>query len=328
MALPSSGEISLSDVNTELGRTSTAEIAMQTAEQGDYVAINSSSTNKPDGTSPFALSEWYGYDHSASSSASNGDSFYTFGDSSTDTDRDVYEHSGGTQTSTGTPISVSMWVAPLYTNTTDINHILFEMRSSKTSTNNRIFAMYDYGLERIVVRFRGNSINAKGTHFKLSDNSTQTGISSGKWNGSNKGNINYSHHAHLVFVFDPAAGDGQDCWDMYWNGSKLTTKITNINSTIFNFNIDYISINGQTNGGGNSRYASMDDVGIYLDKKLTQSEITTLYNSGGGGSPKDLLDDNLLYYDDFERASADPASGSDYSTTWSKDTERGSITAY
>jgi hypothetical protein len=66
MALQSSGPISLSQINTELGRSSTAAITLNTAEDGGYVAINSCSTNKPSATNPAAMSEWYGYNHTAS----------------------------------------------------------------------------------------------------------------------------------------------------------------------------------------------------------------------------------------------------------------------
>jgi predicted sugar kinase len=47
MALQSSGQISMDDINVELGRTRTASISLDTAENGGYVTINARSTNKP-----------------------------------------------------------------------------------------------------------------------------------------------------------------------------------------------------------------------------------------------------------------------------------------
>jgi hypothetical protein len=44
MALQSSGQISMGDINVELGRTRTAIISLDTAENG-YVTINARSTN-------------------------------------------------------------------------------------------------------------------------------------------------------------------------------------------------------------------------------------------------------------------------------------------
>jgi hypothetical protein len=62
MALQSSGQISMGDINVELGRTRTANISLDTAENGGYVTINGS-TIKP-ATNPATISEWYSYNHS------------------------------------------------------------------------------------------------------------------------------------------------------------------------------------------------------------------------------------------------------------------------
>lgn len=65
MALPSSGELSLGDINEELGRSRTSEISLNTAENGGYVAINVDSVSRPSSTNPATVSEWYSYNHSA-----------------------------------------------------------------------------------------------------------------------------------------------------------------------------------------------------------------------------------------------------------------------
>lgn len=67
MALQSSGEIRMSQINSELGRAGNATISLDTAESGGYVAINTGSASKPNDARPAAMSEWYSYDHSASS---------------------------------------------------------------------------------------------------------------------------------------------------------------------------------------------------------------------------------------------------------------------
>jgi hypothetical protein len=65
MALQASGPISMSNINVEIGRASNATIAITTASQGVYVAINVNSASRPDGTNPQKISEWYGYNHTA-----------------------------------------------------------------------------------------------------------------------------------------------------------------------------------------------------------------------------------------------------------------------
>lgn len=65
MALPASGTIRFSQINTELGRSSTAQISLNTAEDGGYAAINTNSASRPSSSNPATMSEWYGYNHSA-----------------------------------------------------------------------------------------------------------------------------------------------------------------------------------------------------------------------------------------------------------------------
>jgi hypothetical protein len=77
MALTSSGEIKMSQINTELGRSSTAAISLDTAENGGYAAINTASSSYPSSANPARMSEWYSYDHNASSGSPE---FAIFGD--------------------------------------------------------------------------------------------------------------------------------------------------------------------------------------------------------------------------------------------------------
>ena len=64
MALPSSGQISFANINTELGRSSTAQIGLYEAEAGTYVLTNPSSSLKPNGSTPNEMNEWISYNHS------------------------------------------------------------------------------------------------------------------------------------------------------------------------------------------------------------------------------------------------------------------------
>lgn len=66
MALPSSGAISFSDINTELGRSSsTANTSLASLSNGTYATINTNnaSSDRPDGATPHSMSEWYSYCH-------------------------------------------------------------------------------------------------------------------------------------------------------------------------------------------------------------------------------------------------------------------------
>lgn len=68
MALQASGTIKMSEINAELGRSSNATISLDSAESGTYGAINTNSPSYPNDARPAAMSEWYSYDHTGSSS--------------------------------------------------------------------------------------------------------------------------------------------------------------------------------------------------------------------------------------------------------------------
>ena len=78
MPLPSSGTISMSQINTELGRSSTAQISLDTAENGGYAAINTCGSPYPSSSNPASMSEWYSYNHSAACCPAYGTYQYAY----------------------------------------------------------------------------------------------------------------------------------------------------------------------------------------------------------------------------------------------------------
>lgn len=64
MAIPSSGQLAASAINSELRRGSTSTLSIDTAENGGYTPLNTNSRSRPSAINPAAYSEWYGYDHS------------------------------------------------------------------------------------------------------------------------------------------------------------------------------------------------------------------------------------------------------------------------
>lgn len=77
MPLPSSGTLSMGDIRAELLNSGTSSFSLgYSGQQGNavktsgYVPINRASTSKPNSTSPYAVSEWYSYNHSSSKSCS------------------------------------------------------------------------------------------------------------------------------------------------------------------------------------------------------------------------------------------------------------------
>lgn len=73
MTVPASGELSLGKIRQELetcdytsGPYTTNATSLSDSETGLYATINTASPSYPNGIAPFAMSEWYSYDHGAS----------------------------------------------------------------------------------------------------------------------------------------------------------------------------------------------------------------------------------------------------------------------
>ena len=72
MTLPASGQISLNDINVETGRTgTTANTSLKNMSDGTTITINTAnaSANRPDGSAPHAMTEFYSYDHDLASTS-------------------------------------------------------------------------------------------------------------------------------------------------------------------------------------------------------------------------------------------------------------------
>ena len=324
MALQSSGQIKFSELNTELSRTSTDLISLAEASIGTYGAINTNNAvaDRPDQSEPHYISEWYNYDHNFSTGSQNVN-YWNFSSSGAGL---RFDRASGTQFSTGSDICVSFWIRPEWANS-DTNATLFELSSG--STGDRFFLNYDYGLHRFVARHRTNSTNARGTHWNLQSNNSQTGVGSSRWHGTNVGNVNSGGLAHIVLTYDASASSGSTAFDCYWNGVKMPSKLTNLTNTITAFNIEDVFINRNVVNTGASRETRYDNFAIFHNKMLSQSEITSLYNSGASSAPADVsLDDNVAFVFDAENDPPTAISGTDFNTTWSVGDDNGTAIGY
>ena len=70
MALPLSGSLGMNDIRNELGIPAQAPFTLASASLGEYVPINYNGLYYPNATPPYAISEWYGYNHLASATPS------------------------------------------------------------------------------------------------------------------------------------------------------------------------------------------------------------------------------------------------------------------
>ena len=78
MAITSSGEIKISDINTEFGRSgTTGNSSLEDLSDGTVATINTGndSDDRPDTNAPHAMSEFYSYDHDLASTSFSPTSF-------------------------------------------------------------------------------------------------------------------------------------------------------------------------------------------------------------------------------------------------------------
>ncbi len=302
MALQSSGQIKFSELNTELGRTSTDLIGLGAAENGNYAAINSASSSKPDGSAPSKISEWFSYDHGA---ASNVNDYYY--DMSYDALRRTAIASpfnlSGSQ-----DLSVSFWIKQ---SATTSNEILWDLSNTSSNSANRFFLQYHKSQNRLVVRHRTSGTNYDRQFALHSNNSvTGTGTNSGTaWSNTNRGNANADGWTMLTVTYDASQSNSANGIKLYWNANELTTQVSNNSGSRGTSAVNDITIgnnnhNSTTTAGGMN--AAVDEFKIF-DSVLSSSNITTLYNSGVPANASATYNTNLVTEFTWETNSLDSA---------------------
>jgi len=272
MALPSSGTISVSDILAEGGVGGSPTASLQQLANGDFFNINTNSPSYPSGAPPFAMSEWYGYDQSAV-----GAQYYW--DLSNDikwdnaTDRPL--------ASTTEDFSASLWIRPQWA-ATDLNLVIFDLTpSGTTSTANRFFLQYDYGLNRFIARYRSSSSNFD-RQWALHDNNTATGTgtsSNNKWTASNRGNVNSYGFCNLVLSYDASQSSPINAFKLYWNGTELTSTAATNSGSRSNMTLPEVTFCGNDHNTGGSRIADYMYMHMW-DQVTSSANASTMYNSG------------------------------------------------
>ena len=280
MALQSSGQIKMSELNVEFGLQETRVLSLKDASDGTVATINTAnaSTDRPDGTAPHAISEFYSYDHSASS-VTNSD-YYWLGDGVNDTLR--FTNHSSTLFGSNDDFSYSGWFR--VDETSNQMQWLGSFSEASPSGANQIFIQYNATSARMQLRFRkggGGNFHQRFWSISSTNNYNVTGVNSNGWKSTNRGNVNSEGFVHLVFTRDNSntASSGMN---LYWNGTKLPESIQFNSRSLATFNIRSAAVGDSINASPNSASVfkgGIDQVSVYT-KTLTQSEVTALYNSG------------------------------------------------
>ena len=318
MALQSSGQISFSEIATELNQDPSGELSITTAVEGGYEAINTASASFPDDAAPHAISEWYSYDHDASSYTN---SRYYQNDGTNDY-IDCTTSTAPFSINSTQDLSFSFWVR--HTGSKQ-NQLILNFGNTNANGNNRIAFIYSANLNRLICRVRTNSVNFD-RQFALHDNSSVTGISSSStgWASTSRGNVNAQNFCMLTMTYDASQSTGAGAFKLYWNASECTTTANSNNGTrtAIDATKGRIGENLQaTNSAGNCTL-DYDEIKIY-NKVLSSSEVTTLYNSGTIADSSQTVSSGLITEWTFDNNNAND-SNSKYTNT----IVNGTITAY
>lgn len=280
MALQSSGQIKFSELNTELSRSATSMHSLASSSTGVYATINTANAaaNRPDGLGNHAISEWFGYDHSLSSSTPS--EYYWLGDGSNDTIKFTGHSSALFQLNDD--FSYSGWFR--IDETFNDTQFLGTFSKATPSGNDIIMVMYQKTSARLMLRFRkggGGNFHQRFWSLYSANNTSISGVNSNGWYSSNRGNANSEGFVHLAFTRDNSdtTYTGMNC---YWNGQKLPEHIQFNSRSLANFDIASMAIGDSISAATNNALVfkgGIDAVSVY-DKELTQAEVTSLYNSG------------------------------------------------
>jgi hypothetical protein len=280
MALQSSGQIKMSELNIEFGLQETRLLRLKDASDGTVATINTAnaSTDRPDGTAPHAISEFYSYDHSASSVTDSD--YYWLGDGVNDTLR--FTNHSSNLFGSNDDFSYSGWFR--VDETSNQMQWLGSFSEASPSGSNQIFIQYNPTSARMQLRFRyggGGNFHQRFWSIYSTNNTSITGVNSNGWYSTNRGNVNSEGFVHLVFTRDNSntASSGMN---LYWNGTKLPESIQFNSRSLTTFNIRSVAIGDAVGSSPNNASVfkgGIDQVSVY-SKTLTQAEVTALYNSG------------------------------------------------
>tara|TARA_R110001592_G_scaffold9630_4_gene51046 strand:- start:7437 stop:8495 length:1059 start_codon:yes stop_codon:yes gene_type:complete len=300
MTLPASGLITLGDINEELGRSRTAAIQLDKAENGDYGTINTCSPFYPVAGNPAKISEWYGYNHNAVCSFSQKSVFMKYISTNTNS---FLEGGAWSDISQDNPyfnqddagFSFCTWIQPIENNGTDIIG-LFALGDSVVTANATITCSITNvtnpnGTKQVflIIDIQGDSTgNSHRANFQAqlndSNNSTITGISSsqlyGVGTGYTIGNTNNNNFSHIAVTYDSGENGTANAVNIYWNGSSLVaTRPLFGQGAPDNTNWDQqVLCIGNRRGGGPG--VCYDEYNFYYENCLTTTEISEIYNSG------------------------------------------------
>ncbi len=272
MAVPSSGALSLAGIRAELATntynaSATTTASLEDCSDGTVATINTAnaSSDRPDGSAPHSMAEFYAYDHDLSSFSDNKS--FDF-----DGANDYLSGSGqlaaaGTMKTSG---SVSVWVK---LDSMSANGFIAHW-AAEEGTNNQILLLWNNGsgVIRGNVKFGGTANTADSGSGLENDGNWHHVVLT--WMSGSKSSAN-----NIVRIYIDGSQTDSDAIGNTWNDAA--------DPAFFSVGRNEILDNSYFNG-------HINDLALFSDV-LTSSEVTAIYNEG---APKDESDHSglLAYY--------------------------------
>ena len=263
MALQSSGAIKISEIKAELGSSSNS---LRTLSAAAGFAI------------PDPMSEFYGYSAGPSGQYWSGDGVNDYisgtaggGVGQNFTVGDDYS----------SPYTVTMWVRPQFSGS---GASLFGMMNSAGRSQGWMIWQYNYNNSAFFVRERylDNSGRDRQRWWNPASNTSATGISSGRWSSSNRGNVNEHGWTMLTLTHNNTVSSVTSQMKLYWNASEMTSTFSNKNGNRSAFLANQHHIGDAAHLG--SPTAGVHEGGLayvrVFQRVLSAAEISTLYSHG------------------------------------------------
>lgn len=319
MTLPASGSsISMSQINTELGRSSTATVSLDTAENGGYGTINTCGSPFPVGANPASMSEWFSYNHSAAC----GNSAYAMTDGGTSLSQgmlysDTLSYSSTVSSGKPNPrssFSISFWLK----RATDDSYQGYLYGLSDGGTNDSLFVNWvsyedpnDPGVysNRIVMSFFGANGGYVSSVLNISDtnNVLVSGVTPDFWGTTNRGNVDANGYSLITVIVNYANFSTDNYVQWYWNSDKFEvpwgtqtfplsgTTADSIANPSWATAVLYIggSVPSELSSG-----CQLDSYAVFLSTALTPVNVATLYNGGAVALLTDYtgISNDIIYY--------------------------------
>mgnify|MGYP003136776398 CR=1 FL=1 len=325
MAVPSDGAISLVGIGTEVKSNAynpdaTATITLATLATS--TTINTNSASVPNASAPHAMSEWYGYDHDAAPAFTDNNAVAK--SLTTGSDQAIFIASTTTYSFTQSDaFSVGVWIKAGWDNNLNTNLQFFATVDASSSSvhDEQIRIFYNEANNRLEFRI-GSASNARSFNFwPLHSHLSATGLpgssTSQYWSSSNRGTVNANDYTHLVITKGTGTTLAASNICAYWSGNKLGNAFFSsgnnsgsANMSTGNRRVTLGSAAHHYQKSGNNNETKYNVLTIY-NKQLSDSEVTTLYNSGVPASPTVASGiGNLVGYYNFESDGSDTSGNS------------------